>query len=147
MPSLDTFPRVPLAHLPTPLEEAPRLAAAIGVRRLWVKRDDCTGLAMGGNKARKLEFLVAEALAQGADTLLTRGGVQSNHARMTAAAACRHGLGAILFFTDARPPEAQGNLLLDRLFGAECRFFPGAAYAAVDVEVAAGAAEVARRGR
>jgi len=144
---LDSFPRVSLAYLPTPLEEAPRLASAMGVRRLWVKRDDCTGLAMGGNKARKLEFLVADALRAGADTLLTTGGVQSNHARMTAAAACKHGLRCLLFLSDEEPPAAQGNLLLDRLFGASVRFMPAVTLAEQDAAMAEAAAELAARGQ
>lgn len=122
---LDRFPRVPLAHLPTALEAAPRLGAEIGLPRLWVKRDDTTGLAMGGNKARKLEYLLADAQAQGADLLFTTGGKQSNHARMTAAAARKLGMGSVLFLCNEEPPEWQGNLLLDRLFGAEVRFIPG----------------------
>lgn len=122
---LADFPRLTLAHLPTPLEPAPRLGAAIGLPQLWMKRDDCTGLAMGGNKARKLEYLVAEARTQAADVLLTTGGAQSNHARMTAAAACRYGMQSLLFLCDPQPPMEQGNLLLDRLFGAEVRFLPG----------------------
>src|SRR5690554_5876086 len=88
---LSRFPRVRLAHLPTPLEPAPRLSEALGVD-LWVKRDDATGLAGGGNKTRKLEFLLGDALAQDADTLVTQGAVQSNHVRQTAAAAASHGL-------------------------------------------------------
>ena len=84
---LDKFPRVPLAHLPTPLEYLPRLSAELGGPQIYVKRDDCTGLATGGNKTRKLEFVLADALAQGADTLVTGGGPQSNHSRQTAAAA------------------------------------------------------------
>ena len=87
MLQLDRFPRVRLGHLPTPLEPMARLSAHLGGPTLWIKRDDCTGLATGGNKTRKLEFLVAEALAQGADTLITLGALQSNHARQTAAAA------------------------------------------------------------
>ena len=78
--------RISIAHLPTPLEPLPRLTAQLGGPELWIKRDDQTGLATGGNKARKLEFLVADALAQGADTLITGGAAQSNHARQTAAA-------------------------------------------------------------
>ncbi|MFN2225627.1 MAG: pyridoxal-phosphate dependent enzyme, partial [Anaerolineae bacterium] len=77
--------RVSIAHLPTPLEPLPRLTAQLGGPELWIKRDDQTGLATGGNKARKLEFLVADALAQGTDTLITGGAAQSNHARQTAA--------------------------------------------------------------
>ena len=83
----ENLPRVPIAHLPTPLEEMPRLSEALGGPRLFVKRDDQTGLATGGNKARKLEFLLADALEKQADTIITSGAVQSNHARQTAAAA------------------------------------------------------------
>ncbi|MGQ9717805.1 MAG: D-cysteine desulfhydrase family protein [Anaerolineae bacterium] len=115
----DRRPRVPIAHLPTPLEMLPRLTALLGGPQLWVKRDDQTGLATGGNKARKLEFLVAEALAQGADTLVTCGAAQSNHARQTAAAAARFGLACTLVLRGEPPPQAQGNLLLDQLLGAE----------------------------
>lgn len=115
----DRRPRVPIAHLPTPLEMLPRLTALLGGPQLWVKRDDQTGLATGGNKARKLEFLVAEALAQGADTLVTCGAAQSNHARQTAAAAARFGLACTLVLRGEPPPQAQGNLLLDQILGAE----------------------------
>ncbi len=115
----DRRPRVSIAHLPTPLEMLPRLTAHLGGPQLWVKRDDQTGLATGGNKTRKLEFLVAEALAQGADTLITCGAAQSNHARQTAAAAARFGLACTLVLRGEPPPQAQGNLLLDELLGAE----------------------------
>ena len=113
-----------LAHLPTPLERADRLGAAVGLEpgRLWVKRDDCTGLATGGNKARKLELLVADALAQDADVLITAGGPQSNHARTTAAAAARAGLDCVLAFNDDSPERTEGNQLLDAVLGAERRF-------------------------
>lgn len=117
--------RFPLAHLPTPLEPADRLGAALGLApgRLWVKREDCTGLAIGGNKARKLELLVADALAAGADTLVTAGGLGSNHARMAAAAAARAGLGCVLALTADPPPgPPEANHLLDLLLGAEVRF-------------------------
>ena len=83
------FPRVRLAHLPTPFEPLERLSKHLGGPRLWIKRDDCTGLATGGNKTRKLEFLMGDALAQGADTIITQGATQSNHARQTAAAAAK----------------------------------------------------------
>jgi D-cysteine desulfhydrase len=114
----------PLAVLPTPLEPADRLGGALGLAagRLWIKRDDLTGLATGGNKARKLERLVADALAHGADTLVTAGGPQSNHARSTAAAAARAGLGCVLAFAGDEPPRVEGNQVLDVLFGAERRF-------------------------
>ena len=121
----DSLPRVSLAHLPTPLEEMPRLCKALGGGpRLLVKRDDQTGLATGGNKARKLEFLVAEALAQEADTLVTSGGPQSNHCRQTAAAAAKMGLRCVLVLSGNPPPRSQwnGNLLLDDLLGAEMRW-------------------------
>ena len=115
----DRLVRVSIAHLPTPLEPLPRLAAQLGGPELWVKRDDQTGLATGGNKARKLEFLVADALAQEADTLVTCGAAQSNHARQTAAAAARFGLACTLALRGEEPPRAQGNFLLDQLLGAE----------------------------
>ena len=124
-----TVPRFPLAMLPTPLQEARRLREALGgpakAPRIFLKRDDLTGLALGGNKARKLEFLVADALAQGARALMTTGATQSNHARMTAAAACAAGLEChlVLTSTSADPP-LQGNLLLDRVFGATVHHVP-----------------------
>ncbi len=115
----DRHPRVSIAHLPTPLEMLPRLTALLRGPQLWVKRDDQTGLATGGNKTRKLEFLVAEALAQKADTLVTCGAAQSNHARQTAAAAARFGLACTLVLRGHPPAQAQGNLLLDQLLGAD----------------------------
>jgi len=116
-----TLPRFHLAHLPTRVEELPRLSAHLGGPRLLIKRDDQTGLAGGGNKARKLEYLVAAALAEGAQTLITGGARQSNHCRQTAAAAARAGLGCILVLRGdpPSPGEAGGNILLDRLLGAE----------------------------
>jgi L-cysteate sulfo-lyase len=122
-------PRIDLAGLPTPLVEARRFRDALGgpsrCPRILIKRDDLTALGLGGNKARKLEFLVADALAEGATTLITTGAVQSNHARMTAAAACVAGLRCVLVLTTttADPPVA-GNLLLDRLYNATVRFVP-----------------------
>lgn len=144
---LDEIPRTRLAALPTPLEAAPRLGSAIGLPRLWIKRDDCSGLAMGGNKARKLEYLMAEAQAQGADVVMTTGGIQSNHARMTAAAACQLGMQSVLFLCDSRPAEEQGNLLLDRLFGAEVRFVPGLTLAEMYARMDEAAAELREQGR
>ncbi len=120
----DKLPRVRLIDLPTPLHELPRLSQALGGPRLFVKRDDLMGLAAGGNKARKLEFSVAEALERGADTLVTLGAVQSNHCRLTAAAAARCGLGCILVLRGYEPAVWNGNLLLDRLLGAQV-FFSG----------------------
>lgn len=118
---LASLPRFPLAHLPTPLEPLPRLSRELGVR-VHVKRDDQTGLAGGGNKTRKLEYLVADALAQGADTLVTVGAVQSNHCRQTAAAAARAGLRCVLVLRGHAPAEVTGNLLLDYVLGADVRW-------------------------
>jgi D-cysteine desulfhydrase family pyridoxal phosphate-dependent enzyme len=131
-------PRLHFAHLPTSVENLPRLAGLMGGPRLLVKRDDQTGLAMGGNKTRKLEFLLAEAQANGAQTLITAGAAQSNHCRQTAAAAAHYGLGCILVLAKQEtatklpkagesqkpnevehPAEVSGNLLLDHLLGAE----------------------------
>jgi len=121
---ISAFPRVRLAHLPTPLEPMERLANHLGGPELYIKRDDCTGLATGGNKTRKLEFLVADALRQGADMILTAGAVQSNHVRQAAAAAARAGLGCHALLEREVPCEKSsyrksGNVLLDGLLG--CR--------------------------
>ena len=97
------LPRIQFAHLPTPVEAMPRLSANLGWPRLIVKRDDQTGLALGGNKTRKLEFLLAEAQAHGARTLITAGAVQSNHCRQTAAAAARFGLACMLVLAGEPP--------------------------------------------
>ena len=116
---MKTLPRLRFAHLPTPIEPLPRLSAALGGPTLLAKRDDQTGLAMGGNKTRKLEFLLAEAQAHGARTIITAGAVQSNHCRQTAAAATRYGFDCILVLSGELPTSPSGNLLLDRLLGAE----------------------------
>ena len=97
---LARFPRIRLCHFPTPLEPMESLSRHLGGPRLWIKRDDCTGLATGGNKTRKLEYLMAEALAQGADTVITQGATQSNHARQTAAAAAKLGLRCHILLED-----------------------------------------------
>jgi D-cysteine desulfhydrase family pyridoxal phosphate-dependent enzyme len=114
-----SVPRLRFAHLPTPVETLPRLCDALGGPRLLIKRDDQTGLAFGGNKTRKLEFLVAEAREQGSKTLISGGALQSNHCRQTAAAAARFGFECILVLTGDKSQRASGNLLLDQLFGAE----------------------------
>lgn len=116
---MNVVSRLRFAHLPTPIEELPRLSAHLGGPTLFIKRDDLTGLALGGNKTRKLEFLVAEALEQGAKTLVSAGAIQSNHCRQTAAAAARYGLGCILVLSGDLPEKPTGNLLLDHLFGAK----------------------------
>jgi D-cysteine desulfhydrase len=113
------FPqRVSIAHLPTPIEPLERLSKHLGGPEILIKRDDLTGLATGGNKTRKLEFLVAEALAQECDHLITTGAPQSNHCRQTAAAAARLGLGCALILRGEAPSQVNGNLLLDKLLGA-----------------------------
>jgi D-cysteine desulfhydrase family pyridoxal phosphate-dependent enzyme len=119
--AIDQKPRLPLAQLPTPLQEAPRLSERLGIHVL-IKRDDQTGLALGGNKARKLEFLIADALARNADSIVTTGGSQSNHARITAAACRLAGLDCHLVLDRGVHPEQQGNLLLDQLLGAQVQF-------------------------
>lgn len=145
---LSRFPRLRFGHLPTPLEPLPNLTRLLGGPRLWIKRDDCTGLATGGNKTRKLEFLVGDALARGCDTLITQGAVQTNHGRQTAAIAARLGLRCILLLehrvaTDEVEYLRNGNTLLDRLFGAELRELP----AGVDMNAAMEpVAEEVRRG-
>ena len=121
--SLASLPFIPLAPAATPVEELTRLRAALGGGpRLIAKRDDTIGFAFGGNKVRKVRFVAADALAQGADTLITSGGVQSNHARVTAAAAAKLGLHCILVVNGAPPEPPSANALLDRLLGAEMRF-------------------------
>jgi D-cysteine desulfhydrase family pyridoxal phosphate-dependent enzyme len=135
---LTAQPAQRLAVVPTPLEDAPRLREALGGRarcpRILIKRDDLTGLGLGGNKARKLDYLIGDALAKGATSVITTGAAQSNHARMTAAAARRSGLAVDLVLTSADdPPPLEGNLLLDHLFGARVHMVP-----AVDPMLAVG---------
>src|SRR4030088_3289008 len=131
-PALRPFPRIRLGHLPTPFEPHDRLAAAVGLSSLLVKRDDCTGLGAGGNKVRKLEFLLGAALEAGIDTVVTGGGMQSNHAQQAAAAAARLGVSCHLVLA---APQAyrgtsyteNGNRLLDDLLGAQvCAVHAGA---------------------
>lgn len=127
--NLARFPRVRLAHLPTPLEHLPNLSRALGGPEIWMKRDDCTGMSSGGNKTRKLEFLLAEAQAMGADLVLTQGATQSNHARQTAACAAKLGLACHLLLEDRTQKTAteytQGaNVFLDRLHGATIEWHP-----------------------
>ena len=123
---LAMLPRYPLTTLPTPLHRARNLEAALGPRcpRIYLKRDDLTGLAFGGNKARKLEYLLADALANEATMLVTEGAVQSNHARITAAAAAIAGLRSVLVLDARQGADVAGNLLLDHLLGAEVRIVP-----------------------
>ncbi|MDG2088359.1 MAG: D-cysteine desulfhydrase [Arenicellaceae bacterium] len=120
---LSRFPRLHFAHLPTPLEPMPALSKVLGGPNLWIKRDDCTGLAGGGNKTRKLEFLLADALDKNADTIITQGATQSNHARQTAAIAAKLGLECHLLLEDRTGSDKvdynyNGNVMLDQLLGA-----------------------------
>jgi L-cysteate sulfo-lyase len=147
---LARFPRLRFAHLPTPLEPMKRLSAALGGANLWIKRDDCTGLATGGNKTRKLEFLMADAMEQGRDTIITQGATQSNHARQTAAIAAKLGLECHILLEDRTgyvdPAYVDnGNVLLDRLCGATVATRPCGADMGAEME---GLAEQLRtRGR
>ena len=139
---LARFPRVHLAHLPTPLEKLDRLSKELGGPEIWIKRDDCTGLSTGGNKTRKLEFLMAEAMAMGADTVMTQGATQSNHARQTAAAAAKLGMSCHILLEDrtgSNDPSYRlnGNVLLDRLHGATVSKRAGGSDMAAEMEILA----------
>jgi D-cysteine desulfhydrase family pyridoxal phosphate-dependent enzyme len=151
MPPDDTGPRgvarVRLAQLPTPLEPMDRFSEWLGGPRVLVKRDDLTGLALGGNKARKLEFLCGEAQGQGCDVLVTGGGAQSNHARMTAAAANRLGFDCHLAVGGKEPGLYSGNLLLDRVLGATLHFTGADSYYDVESAIKEVAAQLAADGR
>ncbi len=140
-----SLPEVDLGFFPTPLHPLRRLSAARGGPEIWIKRDDHTGLATGGNKTRKLRFLVADALRQGADTLITGGAIQSNHARQTAAAAAAFGLACHLVLRGTPPDRPTGNLLLDRLLGAHIHWVPDRD--AMTSRMAALADELRRAGR
>ncbi len=136
------FPRIRLGHLPTPLEPMENLTRALGGPRLWIKRDDCTGLSTGGNKTRKLEFLMAEAVARKADVVITQGATQSNHARQTAAAAVRLGMRCHILLEDRTGNTDtsytdNGNVLLDRLHGATVEHRPGGANMQAEMEALA----------
>ena len=141
---MDRINRISLGFFPTPLHALPRLTEKLGGPRLFIKRDDQTGLATGGNKTRKLEFLVADARAHKADTLVTAGAQQSNHARQTAAAAARMGMKCVLVLRGQPPAECQGNLLLDDLLGAQIRWTEKNA---VPATMEAAAAELRAQGR
>ncbi|WP_274629910.1 D-cysteine desulfhydrase [Arvimicrobium flavum] len=139
---LARFPRIFLAHLPTPLEKMERLSKELGGPEIWIKRDDCTGLSTGGNKTRKLEFLMAEAVAMGADMVMTQGATQSNHARQTAAFAAKLGMACHLLLEDRtgsndRNYNANGNVLLDHLHGATTEKRPGGADMQAEMEAVA----------
>lgn len=142
------LPRVRLAHLPTPLEPVPRFAQRLGGPPIFIKRDDCTGMAMGGNKTRHNEFLLAEALAQKADMLVWGAGIQSNNCRQTAAACAKLGLQCQLYLTRAtHNDEVQGNLLLDYLLGANVHIIDVPMGPDLDDLLLAKAAEFRKAGR
>ena len=144
--ALASLPSVPFASAPTPVEEMTRLRSAMGGGpRLLVKRDDAIGFAFGGNKVRKMRLVAADALARQADTLITCGGVQSNHARVTAAAAARLGLRCVLVANGARPDRPTANALLARLLGAEIRYVPTREARALEMEAAAAEERAAAR--
>src|SRR4051812_39243866 len=142
-------PGLGLAHLPTPLEPMDRLGQVLGMSpgSLWVKRDDCTGLAGGGNKARKLEHLCADALARGCDTLVTGGGRQSNHVRMTAAAAGRLGLGCTVVLASAPPSRPTGNVVLDLVLRPDIVWAGELDYYGTEAAIAEAVARLEREGR
>jgi D-cysteine desulfhydrase len=145
-PGLTGAPRVRLATLPTPLQAAPRLSDALGVE-VWVKRDDLTGVGLGGNKARKLEFLLGDARAWGADVVVTGGGPGSNHIQITATAAARLGLGCVLVLYGDRPRPEPLNLRLARLAGAQVRFTGDPERGSVDAGLDATVGRLERNGR
>ncbi len=140
--NLARYPRVRLGHLPTPLEPMEALSKHLGGPSLWIKRDDCTGLSSGGNKTRKLEYLMAEAIAQKADVVITQGATQSNHARQTAAAAAKLGMKCHILLEDRTGFEdpaynLNGNVLLDQLHGASISKRPGGTDMQAEMEVLA----------
>lgn len=148
--ALQKVPCHRFAHLPTALEPMDRLSEMLGGPRIWVKRDDCTGLASGGNKTRKLEYLLGDALRQGADTLITQGATQSNHARQTAAIAALVGMECHILLEDRTGSKdesyhSSGNVLLNRLLGATISRRPGGAD--MNAEMEALAADLRKKGR
>ncbi len=145
------LPRFPLAHLPTPLEYLPRFSQELGGPRIWIKRDDCTGLALGGNKTRHNELLIADALRKGADTIVWGAGIQSNNCRQTAAACAKAGLDCHLVLGRGAPAKGpdpiQGNLLLDHLVGASIEIVDDAEGPEVDEKIAQAAERLRNTGR
>lgn len=141
------LPRISLSDLPTPLEELKRFSEVVGGPRVFMKRDDLTTLALGGNKTRKIEFALGEAQREGADTVVTGGALQSNHCRLTAAAAAKMGLDCVLVLPGNKHTLFQGNLLLDRLFGAELLFLGDVTAADVDLMIPKVAEELRLNGR
>ena len=148
MARIDQMPRVRLAHLPTPLDFCPRLSEALGGPDIYIKRDDLTGLAFGGNKTRLLEFLLADVVAQGADTVVAGAYTQSNYCRQITAAACKLGLKvALVLVHGVKGPTRQGNLLLDLAMGADVTVVDGDDMQTLTPTLQAKAAELEAAGR
>lgn len=145
MKDISSFPRLHLAQLPTPLHHLPNISALVG-KNVYVKRDDLTGVGLGGNKVRKLEFLLADALDRGCDTILTTGGAQSNHAMLTAACCGRMGLNSILVLKKRGIWEKKGNQLLNDILGADVRFVDTDSYDDVYAEMKRISAELRAKG-
>jgi D-cysteine desulfhydrase family pyridoxal phosphate-dependent enzyme len=146
MQEQNTLPRLPLGLYPTPFYKLEAISAKYG-RNIWIKRDDLCGVALGGNKVRKLEYLLADARAQGCDTVFTTGGAQSNHAMLTAACAARLGMCCILLLKKRGVTDRLGNLILDDLYGAEVRFVDTDSYDDIYAEMDRLSAELAAEGR
>ena len=145
MSELKNLPHVALGVYPTPLYKLENISAKYG-RNIWVKRDDLCGVALGGNKVRKLEFLLADAKAQGCDTVFTTGGAQSNHAMLTAACAARLGMKCILILKKRGVTEHKGNLVLDDIYGADVRFMNTDSYDDIYAEMHRVGEELAKEG-
>ena len=146
MRNISDLPRVTLGLYPTPFYRLESVSARYG-RDVYIKRDDLCGTALGGNKVRKLEFLLAQAQADGCDTVFTTGGAQSNHAALTAACAARLGMKAVLLLKRRGVTERKGNLVLDELFGAQVELIDTDSYAEIDAEMRRRAAELEQAGR
>ncbi len=146
MGGLESMPRVPLGVYPTPFYKLETISARYG-RNIWIKRDDLCGVALGGNKVRKLEYLLAEARAQGCDTVFTTGGAQSNHAMLTAACAARLGMACVLLLKKRGVTERRGNLVLDDIYGAQVRFLDTDSYEEIYAEMDRLSGELAKEGR
>ena len=145
MKNICDLPRLPLGLYPTPFYKLEAISAKYG-RNIWIKRDDLCGVALGGNKVRKLEFLLADAKAQGCDTVFTTGGAQSNHAMLTAACAARLGMKCILILKQRGVTDRKGNLILDEIYGAEVRFMDTDSYDDIYAEMQVVAEELAKDG-
>ena len=145
MKNINDLPRVSLGVFPTPFYKLESISAKYG-KNIWIKRDDMCGVAMGGNKVRKLEFLLADAKAQGCDTVFTTGGAQSNHAMLTAACAARLGMKCILILKKRGVTEHKGNLVLDDIYGADVRFMNTDSYDDIYAEMHRVGEELAKEG-